>query len=117
MIASAFTQNKGTASPDPPSFEVLFPMPDLSVSEVMVFNSLGKLDVNKSKGPDDVHRRLLKECRKALSYPLCMLLRLSLQNEELPHDWKTSYITRNHKNGTKRLCRKLPSYRHHFCSC
>ncbi|XP_065557580.1 uncharacterized protein LOC136025476 [Artemia franciscana] len=99
QFASAFTQNSCTSSPDPPSYEVFFPMPDLSVSEVMVFNSLGKLDVNKSKGPDGVHPRLLKECRKAFSYPLCMLLQLSLQNGELPHDWKTSYITPIHKKG------------------
>ena len=49
----------------------------------------------KTLGPDSVHPRLLRECQKALSYPLCMLFRLSLQNGELPHDWKTSYITPN----------------------
>ena len=76
-------------------------MPDLSVSEVMVFNSLGKLGVNKSEGPDSVHPRLLKECRKAFSYPLCMVLQLSLQNGELAHDWKTSYITLIHKKGQR----------------
>ena len=76
-------------------------MPDLSVSEVMIFNSLGKFDVNKSKGPDGVHTRLLKECWKAPSYPLYMLLWLPLQNGELPHDWKTSYITPIHKKGWK----------------
>ena len=74
---------------------------DLSVSEVMVFNSLEKLDVDKSKAANGVHPCLLKECQKALSYPLCMLLCLSLQNEELLHDWKTSYITSIQKKGRR----------------
>ena len=39
-----------------------FPMPDLSVGELVVFNSLEKLDVNKSKRPDSVHPCLLREC-------------------------------------------------------
>ena len=86
---------------------VLFPMPDLSVSEVMVFNCLGKLDVTKSKRPDSAHPHPLKECRKALSYPLCMLLQISLQNGELQYDWKTSCITQIHKKEQTKLCRKL----------
>ena len=101
QFASAFTTQSCPTIPAAPSHSVSTPMPSLLVTEEMVLSSLDKLDVNKSKGPDGLHPRLLQECRNVLASPLCRLFQLSLKNGELPTDWKTSYVTPIHKKGPK----------------
>ena len=62
QFASAFTIQSCSTIPAAPSNLICHPMPKLSITKDMVLNSLEKLDVNKSKGSDGIHPRLLKEC-------------------------------------------------------
>ena len=62
---------------------VRFPS-DLELSEITVseevINYLRNLDVNKSHGPDKIHRRLLKVCCEQTEPSLCALFNQSCAN-------------------------------------
>jgi len=68
-FTSSFTIKSCPTIPETPSDLIPDPMPELSFTKEIVLASLDKLDVNKSKGPDGIHPRLLKEYRHVLSSP------------------------------------------------
>ena len=63
---------------------------------------LYKLDDNKSMGPDDtLHPRFLKELSGYLSTPLAAIFQKSLDDKELPLDWKQARISAIYKKGNR----------------
>ena len=77
------------------------PLDDITLTEEIIKNKLIKLNPNKSPGPDGWHPRVLKEVAEALTPPLLILLRKSLDEGSLPDDWKQGNTTAIHKKGTK----------------
>jgi len=59
------------------------------------------LKTDKSSGPDDISSKVLKECVDKLRKPLAMIFRKSLNEQELPEDWKKASVTHIHKGGDK----------------
>ncbi len=64
---------------------------------------LDKLDGNKSMGPDCMHPRFLKELSGYLSTPLAAIFQKSLDDKELPLDWKQARISAIYKKGNRSL--------------
>ena len=77
------------------------PLDDITLTEEIIKNKLIKLNPNKSPGPDVWHPRVLKEVAEALTPPLLILIRKSLDEGSLPDDWKHGNITAIHKKGSK----------------
>ncbi|XP_075779238.1 uncharacterized protein LOC142827520 [Pelodiscus sinensis] len=71
------------------------------IHKEQVKNHLGKLDVSKSPGPDEMHPRILKELIEEVSEPLAMIFEKSWQTGEIPEDWKRANIVPIYKKGNK----------------
>ena len=76
-------------------------MENIVISQEMVKERLQNLKGHKTQGPDGIHPRILKEAAEELCYPLAMLFTRSLNDGELPKDWKTANVTPIHKKGRK----------------
>ena len=86
----------------------LIPRTDTIIENVVlpedsVHEKLTKLNVNKSLGPDDIHPRMLKELADDMSAPVALLFNKSIQDEELPRQWKEAYVSPIYKKGSKSL--------------
>ena len=73
---------------------------------VVIFESdvqkrLKNLDASKSKGPDGIHPRLLKETAELISSPLAKIFKKSLKEKAVPSDWKKATGIPLHKKGPK----------------
>ena len=66
---------------------------DVHISKDVVLCKLCNLKPYKSPGPDSLHAYVLKACAGCLVKPLCILLRQSLTNGQIPSDWKCADIT------------------------
>ena len=75
---------------------------DVNITEEKVRSKLKQLKENKSPGPDAIHPRVLKECCDEFAKPLCLLFRKSLDEGNLPLDWKEANVTPIHKKGPKK---------------
>jgi len=62
---------------------------------------LSKLQHDKSPGPDNINPRILKECAAELSGPLTCLFRTSLEEGQLPQDWKEALVVPIFKKGSR----------------
>ncbi|XP_057316735.1 uncharacterized protein LOC130657744 [Hydractinia symbiolongicarpus] len=70
------------------------------VSRIFVEKELKKLKRQKSAGLDNLPPALLKDCVSAIAEPLYYLINLSLDNSEVPLDWKNAQITPIFKSGS-----------------
>ena len=79
------------------------PMPDMVINTEIVQSKLARLKTDKSP-LDQLHPRVLYECREVISYPLYIIIymkSLSLGILILPTDWKLAEVTALYKKGSK----------------
>ena len=88
-------------------------MPEIHVSDEVVFKLMSNLNVNKASGPDHIPSRILKIAAKPLSRCLALLSNRSLTSGTLPQDWCTANITPVFKKGDRF---KAANYRHSYAS-
>lgn len=62
------------------------------------------LKSRKSPGPGNIPPELLKHGTEKLYRQLASLFQKCINGENLPEEWKTSYITTIHKKGNRELC-------------
>ena len=74
---------------------------DIFITVEMVIEEIGRLKVNKSCGPDEIHPKMLKELVSIISLPLSILLNRSMQEGVVPTDWKKAYVSAIYKKGSK----------------
>jgi hypothetical protein len=65
---------------------------DYSITALEVFNSLSRIDVHKSPGPDNLPNWVLREYAFAISEPICHIFNYSLQNGVMPDIWKAANV-------------------------
>ena len=73
------------------------------INEDMVKEKLLKLKVHKSKGPDGIHPRVLKELASVICVPLAIIFKTSIRSGTLPDEWKLANVTAIHKNGHRQM--------------
>ena len=62
---------------------------------------LGNINPHKAKGPDEIHGRVLKECRKVIAPILTIIFQKSLISGKIPTDWKHANVCPVYKKGDK----------------
>ena len=66
-----------------------------------VCEMLERLDVRKAQGPDGVSNWVLTECKDQLAKKICGLISKSLQQGQVPKDWKKADIVPIFRSGNK----------------
>ena len=101
-FSSVFCQDED--STDIPSLNTDYGGPvleDVVIAPLLVQNKLKSLKPSSSPGPDQIHPRVLTELAAPLSKPLSDLYRLSLDQGQLPEDWKVGQVVPIFKKGKK----------------
>ena len=81
--------------------KIIFPFTEMKICEKEIENIISALDSQKSTGPDEIHIRVLKSAPKQFSKALGIIFRRSIENAEVPMDWKKANITPLYKKGNK----------------
>ena len=66
-----------------------------------VVKKIEGLNIYKSIGPDGLHPRVLKESREQLADSLTIIFNLSMENGEVPEDWRVANVTAIFKKGDR----------------
>ena len=74
----------GNLSPEP-SRDIKQWMIDIDFSQQKAEARLGKLNVSKSVGPDNIHPRVLKELKGVMSLPLSLIFQTSYASGIVPY--------------------------------
>ena len=74
---------------------------DIDFSPSIVKKLLKNINVNKSTGPDDIHGKVLKNCRDSIAYPLSCIFKISYNIGQIPDEWKLANVVPIHKKGSK----------------
>ena len=87
---------------------------NIKFSEKDIEEILKALKVTKSRGPDNIHPRILKEVAYVLAKPLYLLFRKSIDTGKLPISWKDAHISSVYRSGEKFLPKKLQTNKSYF---
>ena len=101
---NAFTKENTTNIPDIEAKNLITAaLQSFHITEEEVLKELKELNPNKSPGIDGMHPRVLKELAEELAKPLTILMKKSLEDEELPAHWLQALVTPIFKKGSKTL--------------
>ena len=118
---SVYTHKDVSSIPEPVR-EPYPPMKELQISDEGVTKLLRKVNPNKAKGPDSILARILKELADESAPLLTIIFNKSLEQCEVPTDWRKANFTASYKKGNKyepsnywpvsltSLCCKLQDY-------
>ena len=67
-------------------------MPDINITGNGVYKLLKNLNVNKAAGPDQIPTKILQAAASELAPALSRLFQFSLDNGEVPQDWRGANI-------------------------
>ena len=98
-LKSVFTQEDAFTEPE--GEEEVEQITDIQFEESELRNMMKKLDVTKAMGPDEISGWVLKNCADQLSAPLYTIIKQSLEEGELPEEWKRANIIPIFKGGDK----------------
>ena len=98
---SVFTRDDPQLSDPPFPNQTEEQLTDIVVTVESVEDLLQSLKANKAAGPDGVENRIMKECSKELAPALTKLFRKSVDEGEVPRQWKEAHIVPIHKGGSK----------------
>jgi len=101
FFSSVFTKEDTLNLPDISYRSVKKELADVNFTSTDVLKHLLNLKTDKSPGPDWIHPRLLKECAHELALPLYILYMKSLDDGNIPQDWKDGHVTPIYKKGSR----------------
>ena len=93
QFSSVFLDDQDVPPPALSSYPITTAIPDIEVTECMVNKKLASINVNKSKGLDNINPWLLKHTKNILAGPLAVIFQKSIKAAQLLVDWKKAYIT------------------------
>ena len=76
-------------------------MNDISIQVNGVENLLKNINPHKTKDPDEMHGRVLKECRIIIAPILAIIFEKSLTSDSIPSDWKHANACPVYNKGDK----------------
>jgi len=81
---------------------------DIQVDDDVVMKKLSKLCQHKAPGADNIQPRFLTEIIEEICHALTIIFRKSLDQEEIPDDWRTANVGPIFKKGSRS---KVSNYR------
>ena len=100
-FASVFEIESQGALPEFPDRDFHETLSYVEITENLVEKAIDRLKPSKSQGPDNLHPKLIKECKNTLLQPLTLIFKQSLNESVLPDVWKQANVTSIHKKGDK----------------
>ena len=79
------------------------PLRNFNINRERVLKAIKNLKINKSPGIDGIHPRVLKEIAEVISDPIALIYKKSLDESELPRQWKDAEITPIYKKEQRNL--------------
>ena len=73
------------------------------MSSVAICRRLAELDESRAQGCDEIHPRILKNFAAALSVPLSLLFKQTLEVGEVPEAWRMANFSPIFKKGSEQL--------------
>ena len=104
ILCKYFASNFTTEPPgEMPNVETLSSTSvcDVSITPQLVEQKLAKLKPFSSAGPDGIHPKTLISCKSALSVPLSILFRKSMDSGQVPQEWQLGEVTPIYKKGSR----------------
>lgn len=101
FFSSVFTREDAANLPQAPSYRLQSCISNIVLTEDEVLKKLSEINVNKSKGPDNIHPKVIYELRNELAAPLTILFNNSLETGVVPSEWKVAKVTPLFKKGDK----------------
>jgi hypothetical protein len=101
FFASVFTDEPVGEAPTPEERNYEEPLTTIEFEEQAIAEKLKGLDPSKSKGPDNIHPRVLKELHAQIAKPLKELFEKCLRTGDIPADWRKANVTAIYKKGDK----------------
>ena len=103
FFASVFTNEVPGPIPnfEPRPFTDILSTINITTEDVKA--KLSKLNPTKSPGPDNIGPRILKEMHEVLAKPLADMYRSSLQEGQVPQQWKEANVSAIHKKGSRKV--------------
>lgn len=98
---SVFTRDDEITAPPEFATQTDERITDVAVTVDQVKEVLTGLNPNKAAGPDGVENRILKECAGELAPILQQIYQKSLDEAEVPAQWKEANVVPIHKKGSK----------------
>ena len=97
---SVFT-NEDTSDIPTPDGKPYSSMPEITVSIEGVQKLLQKLNPQKACGPDQIPARILRDLADVIAPPLTLIFQKSLDEGNIPNDWRTANVTAIFKKGER----------------
>ena len=77
------------------------PLLTINITVAKINKILNHLKATKTRGPDNIYARILREGQDALLKPLCIIFNESFRSSAIPTDWKRAHVTPIFKKGSK----------------
>ena len=100
-FASVFAVARSEALPELEDRNFAKPVTYIDINRTKIAKAIDKLKASKSQGPDQIHPKLIKECKESLLKPLEIFFKNSLENSQLLNIWKQGNVTAIFKSGSK----------------
>ena len=103
FFASVFTQENTDEIPDvediKPNLQIL---DNIEITELTLTKHLKSLNTSKAAGPDGINARIMKELAEEIAPILKILFDSSMNEGNIPSQWKNAHVTALFKKGSKR---------------
>ena len=103
FFSSVFTKEDENNIPDLKKRPINKEWKTLKITESQISKALKNLKPDKSPGMDDIQPIFLKELHQELAIPLTIIFNKSLQQRQVPDEWKRAKISAIYKKGKKSL--------------
>ena len=74
---------------------------DIEINNERVAKAINDMKMNKAAGPDELVSTYIKGTQESIIEQLVNLFEQSMENGEIPEDWKTANVTAIFKKGTR----------------
>ena len=102
FFSSVFTRENTENVPEMPDRQFENILDNITITPEEVLKKLFNLNPSKAAGPDGLHCKLLYELRDFLCEPLARFFNRSLQDGEVPDQWRQAHVSPIFKKGDKK---------------